>query len=68
MYGDGMGTLRIKIGSITFWEKSGNQGDVWFRDEVTIRLPPQTNVFDVSKLFHIRPKKKICDFYIIMVK
>lgn len=52
MYGVGMGSLAVKSEGNTFWTKSGNQGNRWFRTNATVKMN-QTSSFVVSNIFSV---------------
>lgn len=47
MFGEDTGSLSIKIDGNSFWKKFGDQGNIWHRTNVTLRLPDRSH-FTVS--------------------
>lgn len=45
MYGQSIGTLRVKVGDQVLWQLSGNQGDNWYKATVPLKFG---GVYEVS--------------------
>lgn len=51
LYGQSIGTLRVKVGDQVLWELSGNQGDSWYKATVPLNF---------NGIYKVRKVRSIC--------